>query len=33
MLEWEKYMHDFVPEDVTTAVVPPKQHFVRLSGR
>jgi hypothetical protein len=28
MDEWEKYMHDFVPEDVISFVVDPRSEFV-----
>lgn len=28
MEEWEKYMHDFVPEDITTVVIDPRSETV-----
>ena len=32
MKEWEQYMHDFVPEDMTTIVIEPRQEVVSLES-
>ena len=31
MAEWEQYMKDFVPEDITTVVISPRQELVSKS--
>lgn len=28
MKEWETYMHDFIPEDMSTIVIEPRQEVV-----
>lgn len=30
MKEWELYMHDFVPEDMSSIVIEPRQEVVRI---